>query len=149
MNSASTDSSATAAINSAVYQARLQAATTRQRQLSGTWNLYNGKRWANALETGRNPEKSVALYHAEPFEDGRINRWRIWPKSTEAYKGSANAGMIWTSSEPTGRPFHQPPDWGEELSGITATMVPLATMQQNARGEDFLQRRSRCFYTSV
>lgn len=134
-----TDSSATAAINSAVYQAQLQAALRDNGSYLELWNLYNDKEWANALKQAETL-KALRFTHAEPFEDGRINRWRIWPKSTEAYKEFCER---WNDLDLDRNQqvdlSHQPPDWGEELSGDNSDDGATSNVQQNARGEIFFK----------
>ncbi len=134
-----TDASATAAINSAVYRAQLQAALRDNGSYLELWNLYNDKEWANALKQAETL-KALRFTHAESFEDGRINRWRIWPKSTEAYKEFCER---WNDLDLDRNQqvdlSHQPPDWGEELSGDNSDDGATSNVQQNARGEIFFK----------
>ncbi|PHS64292.1 MAG: hypothetical protein COB09_07895 [Thalassobium sp.] len=128
------DASATAAINSAVYQAQLQAALRDNGSYLELWNLYNDKEWEIALKRAETL-KALRFTHAEHFEDGRINRWRIWPKASEAYKEFRER---WNNLEIRDEQVDlskQPPNWGEELQGDNSDESATSNVQQNARGE--------------
>ena len=129
------DASATAAISSAVYQAQLQAALRDNGSYLELWNLYNDKEWENELKRAETL-KALRFTHAESFEDGHINRWRIWPKSTEAYKEFCER---WNNLDLDRNQqvdlSHQPPDWGEELTGDNSDDDKTSNSQQNPRGE--------------
>lgn len=129
------DGSATAAINSAVYQAQLQAALRDNGSYLELWNLYNDKEWENELKRAETL-KALRFTHAEPFEDGRINRWSIWPKSIETYKEFCarwnDLDLDWNQQVDLS---HQPPDWGEELTEDTSDDNKIKNTQQNPRGE--------------
>ena len=129
------DASVTAAMNSAVYQAQLQAALRDNGSYLELWNLYNEKEWENALKQAETL-KALRFTHAEPIEDGRINRWRIWPKSADVYKEFRER---WNNLDIDRNQqvdlSHQPPDWGEELTGDNSDGNKANKTQQNARGE--------------
>lgn len=129
------DVSTTAALNSAVYQAQLQAALRDNGSYLELWNLYNDKEWENELKRAETL-KALRFTHAEPFEDGRHNRWRIWPKSKEAFNEFRER---WNALELiSGQQVdlsNQPPDWGEELSGDNNDDSKNKNTQQNPRGE--------------
>jgi DNA polymerase III delta prime subunit len=125
------DASAAAAMRSATHQAMLNAALRDNGSYLELWNLYNDKEWANALKKAETL-KSLRFSHTEVFEDSRINRWRIWPKSVEAYK---EFQQRWKSLD-IQRSVQvdlssQPPDWAEELG---AEPQP-GDQQKNPRGE--------------
>lgn len=125
------DASATAALNSATHKATLDAALRDNGSYIELWNLYNDKEWANALKQAETL-KALRFTHAEAFEDGRTNRWRIWPKSSDAFKEFRER---WQSldiqkSEQVDL-SNQAPDWAEELS----TESKADTQQENARGD--------------
>ena len=127
------DASATAAINSVVYQAQLQAALRDNGSYLELWNLYNDKEWENALKRAETL-KALRFTHAEPFEDGRTNRWRIWPKSMDAFKEFRERWNTLDIREEQVDLSHQPPDWGEELSDDSNDSKTSST-GQNPRGE--------------
>lgn len=129
------DASITAAFNSPVYQIQLQAALRDNGSYLELWNLYNDKEWENELKRAETL-KALRFTHAEPFEDGRTNRWRIWPKSTEAFNEFHER---WKTLELTRDQqvdlSHQPPDWGEELSADNNDDSKTTNTQKNSRGE--------------
>ncbi|MCZ2722387.1 AAA domain-containing protein [Marinomonas sp. 15G1-11] len=122
------DISVAAVLDSGAHRAILDAALRNNGSYLELWNLYNDKEWGNALKTAE-MLKALRFTHAEPFEDGRVNRWRIWPKSTEAYKEFRDR---WVSQEiPQSDQVdlaNQPPDWSEELS------TEAEKQQQGSRG---------------
>ena len=59
------DVSTTAALNSAVYQAQLQAALRDNGSYLELWNLYNDKEWENELKRAETL-KALRFTHAEP-----------------------------------------------------------------------------------
>jgi hypothetical protein len=129
------DVSVTAAINSAVYQAQLQAALRDNGSYLELWNLYNDKEWQNELKRAETL-KTLRFTHAESFEDGRINRWRIWPKSTEAYREFRERwNHLNLDRNQQVDLSNQPPDWGEELAGYNSNDNKTSNIQQNPRGE--------------
>lgn len=124
------DVSATAALQSATHRAMLSAALRDNGSYLELWNLYNDKEWAIALKRAETL-KALRFTHSEAFEDGRTNRWRIWPTSAEAYKEYRER---WSSldiqkSEQVDLSF-QSPDWAEELNTEAKP-----SEQQNPRGE--------------
>lgn len=129
------DASISAALNSASYKAQLQAALRDNGSYLELWNLYNDKEWHNALKQAETL-KSLRFTHAEPFEDGRTNRYRIWPKSSEAFKDFCER---WRSLELIREQqvdlSHQPPDWGEELSADENNTKNANQAEQNSRGQ--------------
>lgn len=129
------DASATAALNSPVYQIQLQAALRDNGSYLELWNLYNDKEWENELKRAETL-KALRFTHAEPFEDGRTNRWRIWPKSTEAFNEFHER---WNTLELTRDQqvdlSHQPPDWGGELSVDNNEDSKTTNAPKNSRGE--------------
>jgi len=123
------DISVAAVLDSGAHRAILDAALRNNGSYLELWNLYNDKEWSNALKQAETL-KALRFTHAEPFEDGRVNRWRIWPKSTEAYKEFQDR---WVSQEIQQSAqvdlANQPPDWAEELS------VEAEKQQQGPRGK--------------
>lgn len=125
------DASVVATMRSATHQAVLDAALRDNGSYLELWNLYNDKEWENALKQAETL-KALRFSHAEAFEDQRTNRWRIWPKSTEAYK---EFWQRWKSldiqrSEQVDLSL-QPPNWAEELG----TVPKPDEQQQNPRGK--------------
>lgn len=125
------DASATAALNSATHKVTLDAALRDNGSYLELWNLYNDKEWAIALKKAETL-KALRFTHAEAFEDGRTNRWRIWPKSRDDFKEFRERwhSLDFQKSEQVDL-SHQAPDWAEELSTESKT----ETLQENARGE--------------
>jgi len=125
------DASATAALSSPSYKATLDAALRDNGSYLELWNLYNDKEWTNALKQAE-ALKALRFTHADAFEDGRTNRWRIWPKSSDAFKEFKERwqSLDFQKSEQVDL-SHQAPDWAEELS----TESKADTQQENARGE--------------
>ena len=126
-----TDASVAAALSSASHQATLNAALRDNGSYLELWNLYNDKEWANALHRAATL-KALRFTYAEAYEDGRTNRWRIWPKSEEIYKEFRER---WKSLD-IAKSEHvdlssQPPDWAEELSLDSQP----GEQQQTPRGE--------------
>ncbi|MGB2221971.1 DEAD/DEAH box helicase [Neptunomonas sp.] len=126
-----TDASVVAAMRSATHQAVLDAALRDNGSYLELWKLYNDKEWENALKQAETL-KALRFSHADAFEDLRINRWCIWPKSTEAYKefrarwkslDIEKSALVDLSS--------QPPDWAEEQG---AESKP-GEQKENPRGE--------------
>tara|TARA_R110002167_G_C12704686_1_gene654213 strand:+ start:3291 stop:6824 length:3534 start_codon:yes stop_codon:yes gene_type:complete len=128
------DASATAAMNSAVYRAQLQAALRDNGSYLELWNLYNDKEWENALKRAETL-KALRFTHAEHFEDGRINRWRIWPKSMDAFKEFRERWNALETRDEQVDLSNQSPDWGEELSGDNSNDSITSSTAQNPRGE--------------
>lgn len=129
------DSSIATALNSASYKAQLQAALRDNGSYLELWNLYNDKEWDNALKQAEHL-KALRFTHAEPFEDGRTNRYRIWPKSSKAFKDFRER---WRSLELMREQqvdlSQQPPDWGEELSTSDNDTTTRRQVEQNSRGQ--------------
>lgn len=126
-----TDASTAAALRSAVHQATLDAALRHNGSYLELWNLYNDKEWQRALKEAETL-KALRFSHAEAFEDGRTNRWRIWPKSAEAcweFRERWKNLDIKNDAQVDLSPM--PPDWAEELGGDAMPKE----QQQNSRGE--------------
>ncbi len=123
------DVSVAAVLDSGTHRATLEAALRNNGSYLELWNLYNDKEWANALKQAE-ALKALRFTYAEPFENGRVNRWRIWPKSAEDYKAFQDR---WASQEIQQSAqvdlANQPPNWAEELSSETEKQ------QQGPRGK--------------
>ena len=126
-----TDASTAAALQGATHKANLQAALRDNGSYLELWNLYNDKEWGNALKQAETL-KALRISHSEVYEDKRVNRYSIWPKSADAYKEFRTR---WNSLDITKNSkvdlSVQPPDWAEEL----ATETKPGEEQQNPRGE--------------
>lgn len=125
------DASAAAAMRSATHQTMLNAALRDNGSYLELWNLYNDKEWENSLKQAETL-RALRFSHTEVFEDSRINRWRIYPKSIEAYK---EFQQRWKSLD-IQRSVQvdlssQPPNWGEELG----SEPKLGEQEKNPRGE--------------
>ena len=126
-----TDASSAAVLQSATHKASLEAALRDNGSYLELWNLYNDKEWAGALKQAETL-KALRFSHTEAFEDGRVNCWKIWPKSEEAYQEFRNR---WKSLEIVkGSQVDlsiEAPDWAEELG-----VEPKSGEQQNnSRGD--------------
>ncbi|MEY8253165.1 MAG: AAA domain-containing protein, partial [Colwellia sp.] len=125
------DESTAAALQSATHKATLDASLRDNGSYLELWNLYNDKEWGNALKQAETL-KAMRFSHTEVFEDSRVNRWTIWPKSADAYKEFCSR---WKSLDiPNNSQVDlsiQAPDWAEELG---TEPIP-GEQQNNSRGE--------------
>lgn len=111
-----TDVSAAAALSSATAQAVLDAALRDNGSYLELWNLYNDKEWQNELKKAETL-KALRFSHTESFEDGRTNRWRVWPKSREAYQiFQVNWRGLELNKSTQVDLSERSPDWAEELT---------------------------------
>ena len=126
-----TDASSAAVLQSPTHMAILEAALRDNGSYLELWNLYNDKEWAGALKQAETL-KALRFSHIEAFENGRVNCWKIWPKSEEAYQEFRNR---WKSLEiPKDSQVDlttETPDWAEEL-GVEPKSDE---KQQNSRGD--------------
>lgn len=137
-----TDASSAAVLQSATYKASLEAALRDNSSYLELWNLYNDKEWAGALKQAETL-KALRFSHTEAFEDGRVNRWKIWPKSADAYQEFRER---WKSLEiPKDSQVDlslETPDWAEELGAETKP----GEQKQNSRG-DILFEQDHLIFT--
>ena len=126
-----TDASSAAVLQSATHKASLEAALRDNGSYLELWNLYNDKEWAGALKQAETL-KALRFSHTEAFEDGRENRWKIWPKSVDAYQEFRSR---WKSLEIVKDSqvdlSIEAPDWAEELSSDPKQ----GEQQKNSRGD--------------
>lgn len=138
-----TDASSAAALQSPTHKAILEAALRNNGSYLELWNLYNDKEWEGALKQAETL-KALRFSRMAVFEDGRVNRWTVWPKSTDAYKEFRDC---WASLEiPKGSQVDlstEAPDWAEELG-----VEPKSDEQQNNTRGDICFESDHLVFTS-